>query len=71
MLLLFHLAQEEEGCGDEGGYVVAEDPGEVGQGFGEAAGEDCALHFYGVDKGEGVGDSAECAADLLEVEPSA
>ena len=70
-LLLFHLSQEQKNRGGEDDKGIAEDPPEVREDARIVAGDNGALHFNGVNKGQGVGDLFEHAAHKVEVEPNA
>ena len=70
-LLLFHLSQKEEYSCRKNDDSIAENPPQVWENIGVVAGDDSALHFDGVDKGEGVGDFFENAAHKVEVKPNA
>ena len=65
------MAKEQKYRCGEGGEGIGEDPQKMGDYVGKIACEDRALHLYGVDEGEGVGDLLEDAAYKLQIKPRA
>ena len=70
-LLFFHLSQEQKNRGGENDEGIAENPPEVREYARIVAGDNGALHFNGVNKGQGVGNLFENTAHEVEVEPNA